>query len=432
MKTAAVVTLGCSKNRVDSEHLMYLLKKGGYQTTDSFGRFEDRIDALLINTCGFIADASAESIDAIFEAVEAKKAGSVQKVYVFGCLSGRYRDALTTEFPQVDGFFKANDILSVAEALGVSVADGFDYRRVITTPAHYAYLKMGEGCHRRCSYCAIPLIRGPYVSRPMESLLDEARFLVQSGVKELILVAQDSSYYGMDLYGKRQLATLMEALCQLDGLEWIRVLYTYPQGFPLDVLALMAHEPKICQYVDIPLQHISDKVLTAMRRNTTEAQTRRLIEQFRTRVPGICLRTTLMVGHPGEDTQAFRQLVSFVKEAAFERMGAFIYSEEEGTYAAKHLADNVSPRTKKARFRRLMEVQQEISLAYNQSRLGKTYRVLIDRVDADGAQGRTMYEAPEVDGLVVLPHALDVHPGQFVQATIDRVDEYDLYAHVTL
>lgn len=444
----AVITLGCSKNRVDSEHLMRQLQGGGC-VVDSIEQVSDlsgspKTQAIVINTCGFIEDAKLESIDCILESVEAKKSGLIDKVYVFGCLSARYKESLQIEIPQVDGFFGSCDIDGVLQVFGIKYRADLACQRMLSTAPHYAYLKLSEGCDRRCSYCAIPLIRGPHVSRPKEELIAEATNLAAQGVKELILVAQDSSYYGMDLTGKRELAPLMEALCRIDGLEWIRVLYTYPQGFPLPVLDLMRKEPKICKYVDIPLQHIADPVLKAMRRNTTGAQTRKLLADFRAKVPGICIRTTLMVGHPGEDRTAFKELLDFVEDARFERMGAFMYSEEQGTYGAAHLPDTVTRRTKQRRYAKLMELQQGISFAYNQSLIGETCRVLIDGIepfedpnnpDHEGfcAVGRTQAQAPEVDGQVIIALS-DVSavptPGTFVNVEITHVNEYDLFAQI--
>ncbi|MDD4919907.1 MAG: 30S ribosomal protein S12 methylthiotransferase RimO [Bacteroidales bacterium] len=433
----SVYTLGCSKNRVDSEHLMRQLQAGGCQIIPDAPEEDYPLDALVINTCGFIHDAREESVSYILEALKAKEEGRLGKVLVMGCLSERYKKELEKEMPGVDAFFGVTDIPLIAAHLGVPYDPALATERVLSTPAHYAYLKLSEGCDRSCAYCAIPLIRGPHRSRPMKELIAEAGHLAGQGVRELILVAQDTSYYGLDLTGKRELSSLMEALCRISGIDRIRVLYTYPQGFPLDVLRLMAREPKICQYVDIPLQHISDKVLTAMRRNTTKAETLRLIEDFRTLVPGLCLRTTLMVGHPGEDEQAFLELLDFVKEARFERMGAFTYSREEGTYGAKYLKDQIPAKVRRERYGRLMELQKGISFAYNQSRVGSVCSVLTDYlVIPDGGTmkptvlGRTQYEAPEVDGFVILEDAAHIRPGSFVEARITKADEYDLYAQL--
>lgn len=440
--TAAVITMGCSKNRVDSEHLATQLEALGYRVLPEPSLFKGAdldlqglVDVLIINTCGFIQDAKQESINMILEAADAKMQGKVGKLYVFGCLSARYAPELAPAIPEVDAFFGANVFDSptgnalLAALGGRAWQPELNTRRLLSTPGHYAYLKLSEGCNRRCAYCAIPHIRGKHQSRPQEALLQEARTLVEGGVKELVLIAQDTSYYGLDLYGKRSLAKLMESLCDIEGLHWIRVLYAYPQRFPLEVLDLMASEKKICHYLDIPLQHVSDKVLEAMRRDTTGAETRALIEAFRKRVPDICLRTTLMVGHPGEDRKAFEELLAFVQEARFERLGAFQYCEEEGTYGASHLRDSVTRRTKQNRYARLMELQQGISLAYNQSRVGKEYEVLVDSAAEGCLLGRSRYEAPEVDGLIrILPPAEGPapRPGDLVRVRITEAGEYDL------
>ncbi|MFA5769023.1 MAG: 30S ribosomal protein S12 methylthiotransferase RimO [Bacteroidales bacterium] len=432
----SVYTLGCSKNRVDSEHLMHQLEAGGWEVIPDAVEEDYPLDVLIINTCGFIHDAKKESIDYILEALQEKQRGRIGNVMVMGCLSQRYKKELEKEIPETDALFGVNDIPLITAALGVQYDPRMAAQRFLSTPAHYAYLKLSEGCDRGCAYCAIPLIRGKHTSRPKEDLVKEARLLAGQGVRELVLIAQDTSFYGVDLYGKRELATLMEDLCRIDSIEWIRLLYTYPQGFPRDVLRLMGTERKICQYIDIPLQHISDQVLSAMRRNTTKAQTLQLLEDFRKFVPGICVRTTLMVGHPGEGEKEFRELTDFVKEARFERMGAFMYSREEGTYGAKYLKDEVSQKVKKERYARLMELQKGISFAYNQSRVGTRCSVLTDYLITEETDnrvtvlGRTQYEAPEVDGQVILENLPEVAPGSFVKARITKADEYDLYAQL--
>lgn len=432
----SVYTLGCSKNRVDSEHLMQQLEAGGWEVVPDAVEEDYPLDVLIINTCGFIHDARQESVDYILEALQEKQNGRIGKVMVMGCLSQRYRKELEREIPEVDALFGVEDIPLITATLGVRYNPGLATQRVLSTPAHYAYLKLSEGCDRGCAYCAIPLIRGKHISRPKEDLIKEARFLAEQGVKELVLVAQDTSFYGLDLYGKRQLAELMESLCKIDSIQWIRLLYTYPQGFPVEVLKLMGTEKKICQYIDIPLQHVSDRVLSAMRRNTTKLQTLQLLEDFRKFVPGICIRTTLMVGHPGEGEKEFRELTGFVEEARFERMGAFMYSREEGTYGALHLKDTVPQKVKRERYARLMELQKGISFAYNQSRVGNSCNVLADYLISEDTNnrvtvlGRTQYEAPEVDGQIILENAPEVVPGTFVTALITKADEYDLYARL--
>ena len=431
MKRIQVVTMGCSKNRVDSEHLMRVLQERGYELVpETVDLATGRVDEVIINTCGFIQDAKEESVNAILEAVEAKKEGLVQKVSVFGCLSQRYRSELPPEIPEVDEW---NGVLTF-DTLG----------RVLTTPKHYAYLKIAEGCDRSCSYCAIPMIRGPHVSVPMEQLVAEAKLLAAQGVKELIVIAQDTTYYGLDLYGKRRLGDLLAQLAGIDGIEWIRLHYSYPAGFPEDVLRVMADNPKICPYIDIPLQHSADKVLSMMRRGVDGRQTRELVARMRQLVPGVVLRTTLIVGHPGEGEAEFRDLLDFVRECRFERLGAFRYSEEEGTYGAIHYKDDIPAEVKQERYDRLMELQSGISLAYNQSRVGTRTRVLVDSVDSSSPAptpssspaptgdlilvARSQTESPEVDGEILIKGTAPV--GQFVDVTITGADEYDLIAEL--
>lgn len=416
MKRIQVVTMGCSKNRVDSEHLMRVLQERGYELVpETVDLASGRVDEVIINTCGFIQDAKEESVNAILEAVEAKKEGLVQKVSVFGCLSQRYRSELPPEIPEVDEW---NGVLTF-DTLG----------RVLTTPKHYAYLKIAEGCDRSCSYCAIPMIRGPHVSVPMEQLLAEARLLAAQGVKELIVIAQDTTYYGLDLYGKRRLGDLLVQLAGIEGIEWIRLHYSYPSGFPEDVLRVMAGNPKICPYIDIPLQHSADKVLAMMRRGVDGRQTRELVARMRQLVPGVVLRTTLIVGHPGEGEAEFEDLLDFVRECRFERLGAFQYSEEEGTYGAIHYKDDIPAEVKQERYDRLMELQSGISLAFNQSRVGRRERVLVDSVSGDGILvARSQTESPEVDGEILIKGTAPV--GQFADVTITGADEYDLIAEL--
>ena len=432
-KTIIINTLGCSKNRVDSERLAKQIEAGGHRVLLEREILpHTQADILILNTCGFIQDAKEESIEAILGGVEAKKRGAVQRLLVFGCLSQRYAQTLAAEIPEVDGFWGANEPAMVLKAIGHAWQADVESERLLSTPAHYAYLKISEGCDRSCAFCAIPLIRGPHVSTLLEALIIEAELLAAKGVKELLLVAQDTTFYGLDVYKQRMLAPLMERLARIKGIEWIRLHYAYPAGFPPDVLELMASHPKICAYVDIPLQHISNKVLTAMRRSVDEARTRRLVEQMRKLVPGICLRTTMMVGHPKEDKAAFEQLLSFVAEARFERLGAFCYSEEEGTHAALHYRDNISPKLKQERYHRLMELQSGISFAYNQSRVGKRERVLIDRVEPERLVGRTQFESPEVDGVVYVDLPPDAEAckgmvGAFKEVEIGRAGDYDLF-----
>ena len=429
-KRVRVVTMGCSKNRVDSEHLLKQLSSAGYEVSPEEVPLEDAgVDILIINTCGFILDAKEESVQAILEAVDAKKRGVIRRLYVMGCLSERYRDELPAEIPEVDGFFGAFSIEPLLRELSVTMNPALEARRYLTTPGHYAYLKISEGCDRHCSYCAIPGIRGPHVSVPEEKLLDEARSLADSGVKELIVIAQDTTFYGLDLYGKRRLGHLLTCLNDISGIEWIRLLYAYPAAFPQDVLEIMASSPKMCRYLDIPLQHSADPVLRAMRRSIDSRQTRALVEKFRKEVPGIVLRTTMMVGHPGEGEKEFEDLLSFVQEYRFERLGAFAYSEEEGTWGAQNLKDAVPESVKQERLDELMELQADISLRYNESRIGSVERVLVDSVSVEDGTftGRTSRESPEVDGEVIVPYSGSaLSPGDIVEVRITGADEYDL------
>lgn len=418
--------MGCSKNRVDSEHLMKVLERRGYALAPENEDIADgRIDEVMINTCGFICDAKQESIEAILEAVEAKKQGFIKKVSVFGCLSERYSKELPSEIPEVDSW------------QGVMTFDSIE--RVLTTPHHYAYLKIAEGCDRRCSYCAIPLIRGRHVSVPMETLVAEAKLLAAGGVKELIVIAQDTTYYGIDLYGHRALGELLGKLSQIEGIEWIRIHYSYPDNFPEDVLKIMAENPKICKYIDIPLQHSEDSVLKAMRRSVTGAQTRALVARIREKVPGVVLRTTLMVGHPGETEKDFENLLGFVKDCRFERLGAFTYSEEEGTYGALHYRDNIPQEVKQERYDALMELQSAVSEDFNLSRIGSRVRVLVDSAEVSPEDGQATFvarsegESPEVDGEILFrAPASDSQSlvGTFTDVKIISANEYDLLAEM--
>lgn len=425
-----VVTMGCSKNRVDSEHLLMQLSAAGYGISPEEEELEDAgVDILIINTCGFILDAKEESVQAILEAVDAKKRGVISRLYVMGCLSQRYRSELPSEIPEVDGWFGAFSIAPLLQELSVRRNPALDTRRWLTTPGHYAYLKISEGCDRQCSYCAIPGIRGKHVSVPQEQLLDEAAALADQGVRELIVIAQDTTFYGLDLYGQRRLGSLLEKLSGIEGIEWIRLLYSYPASFPEDVLEIMASSPKMCRYLDIPLQHSADPVLKAMRRSIDADGTRRLVERIRKAVPDIALRTTMMVGHPGEGEKEFEDLLSFVSEYRFERLGAFAYSEEEGTWGAQNLKDTVPEAVKQERLDELMELQAGISLKYNESRIGSIERVLVDSCDPveNTFSGRTSRESPEVDGEVnVTCNGKLPAPGTFVEVRITGADEYDL------
>ncbi|MBR1578352.1 MAG: 30S ribosomal protein S12 methylthiotransferase RimO [Bacteroidales bacterium] len=422
-----VVTLGCSKNTVDTEHLLAQLPADAFTVVDG----DVPVDVLMLNTCGFIGDAKEESVEAILEAVEAKKRGEAGEVVVFGCLSQRYARELPAEIPEVDAWFGARDLAPVLRYLGVT--PGPLVTRRIAEAKGYAYLKISEGCDRRCSYCAIPFIRGAHRSVPMEDLVAEAEGLAARGVRELILIAQDTTYYGLDLYHRRALAELLGRLSAVPGIEWLRIHYSYPADFPEDVLAAMASNPKVCHYLDIPLQHIADGVLDRMHRHVDGAWTRALIARLRREVPGVVLRTTMIVGHPGETEEAFEELLDFVREARFERLGAFTYSEEEGTYGAEHFADDVPPEVKQERLDRLMELQRGISLDYNRSRVGTEVRVMVDGFipgpdpESRIAVCRSEFESPEVDGeILVRGMAPDVKVGDMVRVRITAAEEYDL------
>lgn len=422
MRSVRVITLGCSKNTVDSEHLLAALP------SDRFTVCEDGpADVLMLNTCGFIGDAKEESITAIFEAIEAKKRGEAGQIVVFGCLSQRYESELREEIPEVDAWFGARDLAPMLSWLGVEAPARYIARHM---PARkgYAYLKISEGCDRRCSYCAIPFIRGAHRSVPVEDLVEEARTLAAAGVRELIIIAQDTTYYGLDLYGRRALADLLRALSAVEGIEWLRIHYSYPAGFPQDVLDEMASNPKICKYLDIPLQHVSDKMLSLMHRNVDGAWTRELIAKLRAEVPGVVLRTTMIVGHPGEGEEEFDELLQFVREARFERLGAFTYSEEEGTWGARNLADDVPEDEKNRRYDALMSLQGSISSSFNMSRIGTVERVIVDDCAGDTLVCRSQYESPEVDGEILVKGSAPV--GSFINVRIVAADDYDLAAEM--
>lgn len=421
-----VVTLGCSKNTVDTEHLLAQLPSDRFEIVPDGGG----VDYLLVNTCGFIGDAKEESIQAVLGAVELKKRGEAEKLAVFGCLSQRYSSELPKEIPEVDAWFGARGLGDILSWLGVSA--GPLVSRYPTGRGSYAYIKVSEGCDRRCSYCAIPYIRGAHHSVPVEDIVTEASSLVAAGAKELILIAQDTTYYGLDIYHKRMLAPLLRELSAIDGVERLRIHYSYPDDFPEDVIAEMADNPKVCRYLDIPLQHISDKVLSMMHRNVDGAWTRNLIARMRREIPGVVLRTTMIVGHPGEGEKEFGELLDFVAEARFERLGAFMYSEEEGTYGAKHYRDEVSSEVKRERLDRLMELQRDISLDYNASRVGSIVKVLVDDVlDGGVLVCRSEFESPEVDGEILVRNCpASVRPGDFIDVRISEAGDYDLVGEI--
>lgn len=429
-KKINVITMGCSKNLVDSEHLMAQLKGNQIQVVHE--QDDADYDAVIINTCGFIADAKEESIDMILSAVEAKRAGQLDKVYVMGCLSERYKKELPAEITEVDGYFGATDadLIKITEKIGAEYKDELVGEREITTPSHYAYLKISEGCDRTCAFCAIPKIRGKHKSVKMEILLQEARSLAAKGVKELILIAQDLVLYGIDIYKKQALSELLKELIKIEGIEWIRLHYTYPNNFPLEVLELMKNEPKIANYVDIPLQHINDRVLKDMKRNHNSATTRELVGKMREKVPEVAIRTTFIVGFPGETEKEFQELKDFISHSKFDRLGVFTYSPEENT-SAYDLKDDVPEATKLARKEEIMHLQQDISLKINQSKLGKEYKVIIDRIEEDHYVGRTEYDSPEVDNEVLIEYdSCDLEIGEFYQAKIIQVESFDLFAEI--
>ena len=422
-----IVTLGCSKNKVDSEHLAALLNNTYKIVHDS----DEKSDVVIINTCGFIGDAKEESIDTILEYAELRKANKIKKLYVMGCLSERYKKELRKEIHEVDAFFGVEPVQHVAaDILKSDFHAEYCCERVLSTPSHYAYLKISEGCNRHCAFCAIPLIRGDHKSVPMENLVKEAENLAKKGVKELILIAQDLTYYGYDIDGKSHIVELVQKLTEIDGIEWIRLHYGYPLGFPVELLELMRDNPKICHYIDLPLQHISTPILKAMRRGVTREQTIEFVKIVRSYVPDIAFRSTFIVGFPGETEEQFNELIDFIKEARFERAGVFAYSAEEGTPAFE-LEDDVPEEVKKARVDKFMDVQQDISLEINQKRLGRTEKVLIDRTEGGYYVGRTQYDSPEVDDEVLISmkdNKLKI--GSFVNVKITQADYFDCYGEV--
>lgn len=420
--TINVVTLGCSKNVYDSEVLMGQLKAGGKNVVH-----EQEGNIVVINTCGFINNAKEESINTILEYVQQKEAGLIDKVFVMGCLSERYKPDLEKEIPDVDQYFGTSELPALLKVLGADYKHELIGERLTTTPKNYAYLKISEGCDRPCSFCAIPLMRGAHISTPIEALVTEAEKLAAKGVKELILIAQDITYYGLDLYKKRALADLLRALVKVEGIEWIRIHYAFPTGFPMDVIEVMKEEPKICNYLDIPLQHISDPILASMKRGTTQEKTTKLLKKFREAMPEMAIRTTLIVGYPGETQADFEALKSFVKEIRFDRLGCFTYSHEENT-TAYELEDDVPEEVKLARANEIMEIQSQISWELNQEKIGKTFRCLIDRKEGNYFVGRTEYDSPDVDNEVLIDakkHYVKI--GDFVEVKIIDATDYDLY-----
>ena len=426
-KKINIITLGCSKNTVDSEHLAAQLAAMDYKIVFDSDRTD--ADVVVINTCGFIGDAKQESIDTILRAAQLKEQGKIEELFVVGCLSQRYADELRPELPEVDDFFGVNDWAGIVERLGAKYRTENETKRELSTPSHYAYLKISEGCNWMCGYCAIPLIRGRHKSVPMEALVAEAEALVEKGVREIMVIAQDTTYYGVDIYGERKIAELLERLCRIEKLEWIRLHYAYPTDFPDQLIDVMAREPKICRYLDIPFQHISDNQLSAMKRRHTKAEAVELVNKLRKAIPDIALRTTLLVGYPGESDEDFAELMEFVKTTKFDRLGVFPYSEEEGTYSATRLKDDVSDEVKQERVDRIMRLQERVSLENNAKRIGQTMRVIIDRREGDFYIGRSEYDSPEVDQEIIIDSlGKRLYRGRFYDVVITDCEDYDLFA----
>ncbi len=423
-----IITLGCSKNLVDSEKLMAQFRANGLKVRHD----PEQVNAetVVINTCGFIADAQEESINMILECAELKKAGKISKLYVMGCLSQKFHKELTAEIPEVDGWYGKFDWDGILRETGRKWHGEICNERCITTPSHYAYLKIAEGCNRGCAYCAIPLMTGKYRSRSQEDILDEARKLVANGVKEIQLIAQDLTYYGTDIAHKPMLAELVQRISDIPGVEWLRLHYGYPNNFPFDLLPVMRERDNVCKYMDIALQHISDPVLKRMHRNITAAETREFLSRIREEVPGIHLRTTLMVGFPGETDDDYSQLLDFVREQRFERMGAFAYCEVDGTYSALHYKDDITDEIKQLRLSRLMSIQQDISASISQSKVGGIYKTVIDRLEGDYYVGRTEFDSPEVDPEVLIHADDELRVGNFYPVKVTEADAFDLYGKV--
>ena len=427
-KRVNVVTMGCSKNLVDSEVLLSQLEHGKFEVVhDANG---SGFDAVFINTCGFINDAKQESIEMILDYAEAKKRGEIGKLYVMGCLSERYQKDLENEIPEVDRYFGKFDMKAMTDELKVTFNPEYIYERKITTPSHFAYLKISEGCNRSCSFCAIPMMTGRHKSRTIESLVAESKYLAKKGVKEILLIAQELSYYGIDLYGKSRLHELVQAISEIDGIEWIRLHYLYPTKFPFEILPVMRENPKVCKYLDMPLQHIANPVLKNMLRHVTREETEALIQKIKEEVPGVAIRTTFLVGFPGETEEDFEELKQFVEDTKFERLGVFTYSNEEGTYAYKQFKDNVPDEEKQERADELMEIQQQISAELNRQKIGKVFKVIVDGKEGDFYTGRTEFDSPEVDGEVLITSEAELQKGEFVNVKITFSEEYDLFGIV--
>jgi ribosomal protein S12 methylthiotransferase len=427
-KRVNVVTMGCSKNLVDSEVLLNQLERGKFEVMHDSN--ETGFDAVFVNTCGFIHDAKQESIEMILDYAEAKKRGEIDKLYVMGCLSERYQNDLEKELPEVDRYFGKFDMKAMVDELKVTFQPEYIYERKITTPSHFAYLKVSEGCNRSCSFCAIPMMTGRHKSRTIESLVMEARYLAKKGVKEILLIAQELSYYGIDIYGKSRLADLITEISKIDGIEWIRLHYLYPTKFPFEVLPLMRENPKVCKYLDMPLQHIANPVLKNMMRHVTREETEALIKRIKDEVPGVVLRTTMLVGFPGETEADFEELKAFIEEIKFERLGVFPFSNEDGTYANKHFKDDVPKDEKQERADEIMEIQQQISAELNRQKIGRIMKVIIDKKEGEFYVGRTEFDSPEVDGEVLITSSKQLKNGDFVSLRITGSEDYDLYGEV--
>jgi len=427
-KKINVVTLGCSKNLVDSELFLSQMAANGYEVSHDSEDSDARIVA--INTCGFILDPKEESVNTILEYAQAKRDGLIDKIFVFGCLSERYKDDLIAEIPEVDGFYGKFQVRKMVEDLKADYKMSLSRQRYLTTPNHYAYLKISEGCNRTCSYCAIPRMTGAHISIPIEDLVSEARGLAEKGVKELLVIAQDLSYYGIDLYKESKLAQLVSELSAIEGIEWIKLHYAYPSNFPYDLLPVMNEKPNVARYLDVALQHCSDKMLKLMRRNTTKAETINLIERIRKEVPGVHLRTTMLVGHPGETEEDFEELKAFVRDMRFERLGVFPYSHEEDTFAGEKYKDSIPQEVKQARADELMEIQQQIATEVNAGKIGLTMKVVIDRLEGEYFIGRTEFDSPEVDGEVLISADQDLEIGNFYQVKITGSEDFDLYGEL--
>jgi ribosomal protein S12 methylthiotransferase len=423
-----IITLGCSKNLVDSEHLAGVLKANGHEVL--FDSTKKKFDVAIINTCGFIGDAKEESIDVILEYIEEKKKGNIKNILVFGCLVERYKETLEEEFVEIDAFFGVNNYLDIATYLNAQIEKDFFLQRQPSTPKHFAYLKISEGCDRFCSFCAIPYIRGRHISIPIEELVEEAQCLAKRGVKEIIIIAQDTCNYGKDLYGKVRLVDLLKEIAKIEQIEWIRLQYSYPNDFNDELIEFLATEPKMCKYIDMPLQHINNRLLSSMNRKITGEEIRALINKIREKIPQVCLRTTLIVGYPSESKEEFEELREFVEQTKFDRMGAFTYSAEENTAAFK-LEDNISQEEKDERLDALTFLQEGVSLNLNQKKIGKTFKVLIDRKEGEYYVGRTEFDSPEVDNEVLISIEEKIKIGNFYQVKITDAVEFDLYGEIT-